>query len=193
MKRFLLLAILFWIVSCKTETNKTQKANQEIKTVKRFNFRITVDIWNGFFGYESKFILNNLRIGSYDSIDVQTPLTKPLTLYHISFQSHQDTKNQNIRMLVPIDTTEIVFSKDLSDTLFILTKDFFESVEFNNYDTVGRTIPVITDDGHGTVELSYNGKKLSATITSISNPTIATKQLDTLLHFINKFQPPSKE
>lgn len=103
------------------------------------------------FSTRIKFILNNYLIDSYDSIDAKTPFSKPLVLYSVS-------------SLVPLDTTEITFTKDLSDTLFMLTKDFLKSVEFNNYDTVGQLIPVITDDSHGMVELSYGGRKLSATI-----------------------------
>lgn len=126
-------------------------ANKKFKIVKQFHYRITIDIWNGFFRRGSKFILNGYLIDSYDSIDAKTPFSKPLVLYSVS-------------SLVPLDTTEITFTKDLSDTLFMLTKDFLKSVEFNNYDTVGQLIPVITDDSHGMVELSYGGRKLSATI-----------------------------
>ena len=116
-------------------------------------------------------------------------LSKPLTLYFIFFHSKQGSQNQSFRRLVPVDTAEIAFSKYLPDTLFLLTKDFLKSIDFNNYDTVGQLKPVITDDSHEMVELSYGGRKLSATISSISNPTIATKQRDTLLNFVDRFQP----
>lgn len=187
MTRLLFLSLLIATVSCKTENKKTKKTTQEFKVVKQFDYRITIDIWNGFFGHESKFILNNSQIDSYDSTDYSATLGKPLTLYYVSFRSHQDNKNN--RTLVADDTTEIQFSKDLSDTLFVLTKDFFKNFEFNNYDTIGRLIPVISDDSHGMIELSYGGRKLSATIRSINNPSIGTKQLDTLLNFVEKFIP----
>jgi hypothetical protein len=191
MTRLLFLGLLIATFSCKTENNKTEKITQELKVFKQFNYRITIDIWNGFFGHESKFILNNSQIDSYDSTDSPIDLAKPLTLYYVSFQSHQDNKNN--QTLVAVDTTEIQFSKNLSDTLFVLTTDFLKNFDFNNYETIGRLIPVITDDSHGMVELSYGGRKLSATISSINNPTIGTKELDTLLYFVKKFRPTKKD
>ena len=191
MTRILCLSILF-AFSCKTEIKEPQQPNEETKVFKKFDYRITVDIWNGFYGYESKFILDNSLIDHYDSSDANDPMTKPLTLYVISFKSVQNKRNQNIRQLLPIDTTEIAYSRDLSDTLFNLTRNFLKSVDFNNVDTLGQLVPVITDDSHGMIELSYGGKKLSATISSINNPSIGTKQLDTLLNFIAKFRPDNK-
>ena len=192
MTRLLFFLIIISIFSCQTKTKNNTNLTKEIKVTKQFDYRITVDIWNGFFGHGSKFILNNTLIKSYDSSDAKISLIKPLTLYYIYHHSMQDKDNPNISTLVPVDTTEIPFSKDLSDTLFLLAKDFLKSIEFNNYDTVGQLIPVVRDDSHAFVELNYGGRKLSATISSISNPTIGTKQLDTLLSFVNKFRPANK-
>ncbi|GAB2677775.1 hypothetical protein GCM10027036_34360 [Flavihumibacter cheonanensis] len=193
MTRLLFFAIILSTFSCKTNTKNSDTSTKEIKVFKQFDYRITIDIWNGFFGHGSKFILNNSLIDNYDSTDAKIPLAKPLTLYYISFHSKKDSKTQSTSTLVPVDTTEIAFSKDLSDTLFLLTKDFLKSIKFNNYDTVGQLTPVITDDSHGLVELNYGGRKLSATISSIHNPTIATKELDTLLNFVYKFRPAKKD
>jgi hypothetical protein len=186
MTKFSLVFIFLAIISC----NLQNKGHEPTKIIKRYNYKITIDIWNGYFGHESKFILNNLGIDSDDSIVKKIQLSKPLTLYYVSFHSVQ---GENDRKLVPTDTTEIPFSKNLSDTLFLLTKDFFKNFEFSNYDTVGQIVPIVTDDSHGMVELNYNGRKLSATISSIGNPTIAPRQLDTLLGFVDKFRPFKKE
>ena len=83
-----------------------------------------------------------------------------------------------------------------SETLFILTRNFLKNVDFTNYDTaVNGTItsPVVFDDSEARIEFNYGGKSLTARISSISNPTIGTKELDTLLHFVNKFKPVGKE
>jgi len=114
-------------------------------------------------------------------------------LYFISFNSTEDKRNENRKILIPVDTTEITFPEDLSDTLFLFTKSFLKSIQFNSYDTVGQLTPDITDDSHAIVELSYRGRKLTAMISSISNPAISTKQLDTLLKFVYKFRPAKKK
>jgi hypothetical protein len=177
--------ILFIIISsCNAPTRDKNEA--ELKKVeKQYDYRITVDTWNGFFGHASKFILDNSQVGFYDSTQLDGFL-KPFTFYYIAFESRESKQG---RVLTPIDTTEIPFSKALSDTLFLLTKSFFKSLDFNNSDTVGKLTPIITDDSKGCVELHYRGRTLSATISSISNPTIATKELDTLRRFVNKFKP----
>ena len=182
MIRFSLLFVL--ITACNTLTPDDDKGDQRI-VEKRFDYRITVNTWNGFFGHESKFILDNSLADSYDSTHL-SGLQKPFTLYYISFEPRQQ---KNSRELTHIDTTETPFSRDLSDTLFLLTKAFFKSLEFNNYDTVGQLTPIITDDSHGLIELYFRGRRLSATISSINNPSISTKELDTLRSFVNKFKP----
>jgi hypothetical protein len=182
MTRFLLL-LTFLLPSCNTSAAKQVKGEYMVE--KQFDYRITVNEWNGFFGHGSEFILDNSLINSYDSTQDYN-LQIPLTLYHISFIS---THQKNETILSPHDTTKIAFSKSLSDTLFLLTKRFFQGLEFNNYDTVGQLMPIITDDSHGFIELQYRGRTLSATISSINNPTIATKELDTLRRFVKKFRP----
>jgi hypothetical protein len=193
MTRLLLLVFITAFISCST---KNEKTNNKTELVKQYDYRIIIDIWNGFAGQESKYILNNLRIYTYDSTDLRFKEVKPLTLYYISHIRENDSTNPNIRILVPTDTTEIPFSKKLSDTLFELTRNFLKSVEFNNYDTSINgvvTKPIITDDSQAMVEMNYDGRKLSATISSINNPTIATNGLDTLLNFIRKFKPIDKK
>src|SRR4051812_34118265 len=88
MRRLLCLLAIFTF-SCRTKTEGPQ-TDKDIKVVKRFNYLIIVDTWNGFSGHESKFILNNSNIDTYDSVDAKTPLAKPLTLYYISFRSKQN-------------------------------------------------------------------------------------------------------
>jgi hypothetical protein len=181
MTRIFFLAIIGMAFSC-----------TDITLIKQYNYRIQIDVWNGFAGYQSKYILNNLLIDLYDSTNSYGDIEKPFTLYYITHQQQKHPSNHNISVLVPVDTTEIAFSKELSDTLFILSRDFLKSVEFDNQEKAingAITKPVIYDDSHAQVEMAYNGRKLIATISSISNPTIATKQLDTLLSFIGKFKP----
>jgi len=130
--------------------------------------------------YNSKYILNNLQIDNYDS-STKSPLTRPLILYHIAAQ---DSKS---------DTTEILFSKAESDKLFNLTNNFFKSFLFKNYDTsvnnvVSKTF--ISDDSGATIELQYGGRTLKATISSISNQTIATHEFDALLKYIDRLIVP---
>jgi len=175
----LILFLLF--ASCKSPIKDKDK---KAKIEKNFDYRITVDTWNGFFGKESKFILDNTEISTYDSTQIGD--IKPLTLYYIDFKA---TEVRSSKVLIPIDTTEISFTKAQSDTLFGLAKSFFKSLEFDEYDTIGKLTPVITDDSHGFVELRFRGKTLSAAISSINNPTIATKELDSLRRFVNKFRP----
>ena len=116
-----------------------------------------------------------------------------MTLQYISYRKQQDKNNVNIKYFVPVDTTKIEISKQSCDTLFELTKLFFKTFVFNNYDTVGQSKPIITDDSHSTMELSYGGRTLIARISSINNPTIATPQFDRLLHFIQKYKPIEKK
>lgn len=179
MTRLIFFLLLLPTTSCNSQNQKTKS---KIEIIKNYDYYITIDVWNGFYRYNSKFILNNLHIDNYDSRN-EFPLTKPLTLYHVSAQDDK------------IDTTEISFSKSQSDTLFNLTNSFFKKFIFNNYDTAINNVvtkPYITDDSHATVELQYGGRTLNATISSISNPTISTKEFDRLLHFVEKFIAPDK-
>jgi hypothetical protein len=185
MTRLSLLLIVL-LASCKSP--EAEDKTQEFKLEMQFDYRITVNTWNGFFGHGSKFILDNPLINSYDSTQ-DLSLQKPLTLYYISFLSKPQINESAFTLK---DTIEIPFSKSFSYTLFVLTKKFFKSLEFNNYDTIGQLTPTISDDSHAFIDLHYRGRKLSATISSINNPTIATKELDTLLSFVNKFRPPDK-
>jgi len=193
MTRFVPLLISFFAFSCVADNKDAQKNVSGDKVFKRYDYRITIDQWNGFYGDGAKFVLNNSRIHRYDStIDASIPLGKPLTLYYIDFESKQSTKDKNLRTLIPVDTLELGFSKELSDTLFMLARNYLQSVKITNYDTLSKLKPIVTDDSHGMIELSLDGISQSVTISSINNPTLRTKQLDTLLHFINKFEP-SKE
>ena len=185
MTRLSLLMIVL-IGSCNSPAAEDKATAYQVEM--QFDYLISVNIWNGFFGHGSKFILDNSLINSYDSIQ-NSSLQKPLTLYYISFLSKPQI-NENA--FTHKDTIEILFSKSFSDTLFVLTKKFFRSLEFNNYDTIGQLMPTISDDSHAFIDLQYRGRRLSATISSINNPTIATKDLDTLLSFVNKFRPPDK-
>jgi hypothetical protein len=116
-----------------------------------------------------------------------------MTLQYISYRRPQDKSNKNIKEIVPADTSRFEISKQSCDTLFELSKRFFKTFEFNNYDTVGKLKPIITDDSHSTIELSYGGRTLFASISSINNPTIATPQFDSLLNFIEKYKPTKKK
>lgn len=187
MTRLLLLFSVFTLASC---NEVTQKSKQKFELVKQYDYRIKIEEWNGFAGYQSTFILNNLHIAMFDSFEKDVYKVKPLTLYHISHSQITDLQNQNRRIFIPKDTTETPFSKEQSDTLFNLTKKFLKSVDFNNYDTSingAITHLVKTDDSHAWVELNYGGRTLSATISSISNPNVATPELGVLLRFINRF------
>jgi hypothetical protein len=185
MARLSLLLIVL-IESCNSPAAEEKAKAYQVEM--QFDYRITVNTWNGFFGYKSKFILDNSIINSYDSTQ-DVSYHKPLTLYYISFISEPKI---NESVFTSKDTTDIPFSKSFSDTLFLLTKRFFKGLEFNNYDTIGQLTPIITDDSYAYIELQYRGKRLSATISGINNPTITTKELDTLLSFVNKFKPPEK-
>ena len=192
MTRHLHLLLIISLISC---TKQSKKSDNKIGLVKQYDYRITIDVWNGFFGHEAKYILNNSQIGVYDSTDSRFNLAKPFTLYYFSNKQITEPGESNIRAFVPVDTAQLLFSKEQSDTLFDLTRSFFKSVEFNNYDNaINGTISKLTvsDDSHASVELKYRGRTLYATISSISNPIISTRQLDTLLNFISKFRPSKK-
>ncbi|MEX6688857.1 hypothetical protein QTN47_15220 [Danxiaibacter flavus] len=185
---FMLICTLFF-ASCNSENNKT--INGKYQVVKKYEYLIAIDISNALGEQKSKYVLNNLFINTYDSVRFTNPLTKPLVLYNISYRSKVDEVNPSIHKFVPNDTFEIAFSKNLCDTLFALTKDFFSSIEFGSYDTLGRLMPVIYDDSRANVELNCDGRKLNASISSIKNPDITTPQLDTLIRFVEKFKRPS--
>ncbi len=177
---FILLALTF---SCKTKPK-----NQEVKTevLKNYNYRISINIWNGFYGFNEQYLLDNLG----NNIDYSS---KSMTLQYISYKQQQDKKIENKRIFVPVDTTKIEILKQSCDTLLDLSKRFFKTFEFNNYDTVGQSKkPIINDDDHSTIELSYAGRTLIARISSVHNPTIATPQFDSLLNFIKKYKPTKK-
>lgn len=188
---------LFFIVIILASCTCTDKKPQEkFQLIKQYDYRIVIEEWNSFAGYKTTYILNNLRIATFDSIEQRLYQIHPLTLYSISHKHATDPHNENIRVFVAKDTTKTPFSKELSDTLFTLTKDFLQSVEFNNYDTAIHgtiTHPIIYDDSHARVELNYGGRTLSATISSISNPTIATPELQTLLRFMGRFGRKNEE
>lgn len=188
MQRLLFLAVIILAFSCAA---KTDKISDNIQVVKKYDYLIKVTIWNGLFGLDSKFILNNLGTETFDSSDFNN--AKPFTLYFISNSKKVDLKHPNNLKLVPSDTTEIQFSNQQSDTLFYLTNEFFKNVNFSNYDTIGKKKALLRDDSHARIELDDGDKRLSATISSISNPAISSKQLDTLINFIWKFKPPTKE
>jgi hypothetical protein len=193
MTRLLLLFSVLTLASC---NGVDQKSEQNFELVKQYDYRLIIEEWNGFAGYQSTFILNNLRIAMFDSSEKDVYKIKPLTLYHISHSQITDPQNENRRIFISKDTTETPFSKEQSETLFNLTRKFLKSVDFNNYDTaINSTItrPVIMDDSHARIELNYGGRTLSATISSISNPTFATPELEVLLHFINRFNPKNEE
>jgi hypothetical protein len=177
---FILLTLTF---SCKTKPKK-----QEVKAevFKNYNYRISINIWNGFYGFNNQYLLDNLN----NDIEYSS---KSMTLQCISYRQQQDKNNKNIKEFVPADTTKVEISKQSCDTLFELSKRFFRTFEFNNYDTVGQSKPIITDDSHSTIELSYGGRTLLARISSISNPTIATPEFDSLLNFIEKYKPTKKK
>ena len=176
------------LLSC---NQKSQNSQDNIELVKQYDYRITVDEWNPFAGFRTTFILNNQCINPYDCAEHYPRGAKPLTLYKVSYTQIPDSENRNRRILAPIDTTETSITKDQSDRLFILTKFFLKSVDFNNYDTARNgtiTKPLITDDSQARVELTYGGRSMTGYVSSINNPTIGTKQLDTLFAFLNSLQ-----
>lgn len=188
--------LLFFYVTLASCNEGPAKQEQKFKLVKQYDYRIMIDEWNGFAGYQSTFILNNLQIATFDSSEKEVYKISPLTLYRVSYIQITDPQNEYATLLVPIDTTGIPFSKEQSDTLFNLTRKCLKSIDFNNYDTsINGTIthPVVMDDSEARVELHYGGKTLSGTISSISNPTIATPEVKELLRFINRFKPPTKK
>jgi hypothetical protein len=189
MLRLLFVYLIATLISC---SEKNQTSEDKIELVKQYNYRIKIDEWNGFSAYRSTFILNNQCINYLDCDEHYPKGAKPLTLYKISYKQVPDSQNKNRRIFLPTDTTEAVLSKQQSDRLFMLTKSFLKSVDFNDYDTAGNgtiTKPYVTDDSQAKIELSYGGQSLTAYISSISDPNIGTRQLDTLLKFVYGFMP----
>jgi hypothetical protein len=188
MQRLLLLFVVVIFVSCR---QKNQNSQDKIELIKQHDHRITVDEWNGFAGFDSTFILNNHCINPYDCDEHYPKGAKPLTLYKVSYNQIPDSQNSNRKIFSPKDTAETPLTKQQSDRLFILTKLFLKSVDFNNYDTARNgtiTKPYVTDDSQVKVELNYGGRSLTAYVSSINNPTIGTTQLDTLLGFLYSFK-----
>jgi hypothetical protein len=190
---FLLASLVLTASSCKTQT---QKSKDKIQYVRSYDYRIVIDVSAAFWGFEAKYVLDNRRIGLYDSIDMQNGWLKPLTLYYISYSKKTDTDNQNIEVLVPVDTIEIAFSKENSNKLFDLTKNFFKKMNFNNTDTLIngiRTEMIVEDDAKAVIELDFRGRQLKGTISSISNPSISTREFDRLFNFIKNFKPSDRK
>jgi hypothetical protein len=186
------LIILFFgalFFSC-NQHEKKEKSKVEI--IKRYNYLIDIEVWNSFAGDKAKYLVNNTRIGRYDSIDARFNILKPLTLYKISYLQEADKSNPNVRIFVPKDTLKVPFPKHKCDKLFDLTLRFFKSIEFNVYDTAVNgviTKPVLFDDSQARIGLSYGGKRMDVTISSISNPSITTKEFHTLLQYIQSLGP----
>jgi hypothetical protein len=155
------------LFSCKSQSDN--KANS-----KRYDFRIAITT-SSFSGHFRKYIVNNLGVETYESSDATINDLRPNTLYCISANKSKQK-----------DTSRITFSNNNCDTLFALTNEFFKNLSFSQYDTLKQ---LITDDVHAFVELSFNGRKLAATISSFNNKDISTTQLDTLLHYLDKFKP----
>lgn len=189
MTRLLLLShIIIALLSCTTNTNR-HKNTIELK--KQYDYRIEVEVWNGFAGYASKFVLDNRRIGMYDSLDEINGRLKPLTLYHLSYAQKANKDKPNLFEFIPTDTSQITFTQTQSDTLFELTRTFFQTLYLNNVDTAINgvvTKPVVMDDDKGRVQIDFDGKTLRATISSLNNPSITTPQFDTLRNFCQKFE-----
>jgi hypothetical protein len=141
---------------------------------KRYDYRIAVTT-SSFSGHFQKYIVNNLGIEPYEASDATILDLRPNTLYCISANKSKQK-----------DTSRIDFSNNNCDTLFELTNQFFKNLSFSQYDTL--TQPIL-DDVHAFVELSFNGRKLTATVSSFNNKHISTRQLDTLLNFLDKFKP----
>jgi hypothetical protein len=172
--RFLFFSSLLILFSC----SSNPKVDSEKKEVfKRYDYRIAVTT-GSFFRHPEKFILNNLGIDTYEASDTGFKEIKPYILYHISYS----------RKLEHNDTVQILFPKQACDTFFILANFFFKNFSFNNQDTVGKEHKIIMDDAYTFVELSFNGRKLTANVSSINNPEIGNKQLDTLLNYLDKFK-----
>jgi hypothetical protein len=179
MARYTIFALLVLTICCNTKLD-TKEVKPEI--FKSYDYRISITIWNGFYGFNNQYVLDNLQ----NDIDYSS---KPMTLQYIVHRQKQDRRNEKIRQFIPSDTTKIDISKQSCDTLFDLTRNFFKTFGFNNCDTVGHSKPIITDDSHSTIELSYGGRTLIARISSINNPTIATSQFDSLINFLQKYKP----
>ena len=117
---------------------QTRKSKDKIEYIKSYDYRIIIDITAPFWRTESKYILDNRKMGFYDTLFGKNDMLKPLTLYYISFSKKIDPNNSNAEIIVPFDTTEIDFSEDNSDKLFDLTRVFFQKINFccikrNNY------------------------------------------------------------
>jgi hypothetical protein len=165
--RLFQICCLVLLFSCKSSSDN--KAN-----LKRHDYRIAVTT-SSFFGHFQKYIVNNLGVETYESSDVTIEDLTPNTLYCISANKSKHK-----------DTSRVDFSNSNCDTLFDLTNGFFKNLLFSQHDTMKQPI---TDDAHAFVELSFNGRKLIATISSFNNKDISTRQLDTLLRFLDKFKP----
>lgn len=191
MSRLLLLTLLIsGLAACKTKANGGPST---IELKKQYDYRIAVDIWNAFSGEKSTYILDNRRIGLYDSIDARNNRLKPLTLYRITYMQKAVDSTESQLWFVPSDTLHLAFSKSQSDTLFELTRAFFQSMRLNNLDTAVNgvvTKPVILDDSKARIVIDFDGNALSATIGSISNPSIITPEFNRLLHYLQEFSIP---
>ena len=179
---FIFSIILF--ASCQTKTNEEIKSP---KVIKDYEYYISVYESSGGLFNGTMFILNNLHIEKNDSDYIKYPklLCKPLTLYCITFKSKEI--KENTYCLFPSDTTEIKFSKALSDSLFNLTNSFFKSIEFDN--NKNETKLVVNDCSNVEVVLYHKGQRMSIKLDCDYN----YKKLDSLLHFLNKFKPKHDE
>ena len=165
--RLIPICCLLLLFSCKSQPDN--KAS-----LKRYDYRIAVTT-SSFSGHFRKYIVNNLGVEPYESSDAAISDLRSNTLYCVSASNS-----------IQKDTFQLSFSNNNCDTLFKLTNEFFKNLPFNQYDTMKQ--PII-DDVHAFVELSFNGRKLAATISSFNNKDISTRQLDTLLHFLDKLKP----
>ena len=82
---FFLIAIL--VCSCEDAHKKSQ---QKFQIRKEYDYFIAVEIWSGFPGSKSSFILDNSRVDRFDSSEKNIYGLKPLTLYHISYRLESD-------------------------------------------------------------------------------------------------------
>ena len=180
----LLLFILFCFPAFSGIAQKS-KPNGKIGYVKRYDYRIEINIWNDPRGSGSTYLLDNSGMQFYDAKAIESDHIKPMTLYCI-------TK----KYLTGIsDTVTIKFAKEDSDSLYNLTRQFFTTFHLNNIDTLinDSTIHTISDDAQATVAFSLGERKITAEIYSISNPLVSTKDFIRLLkyvreHFMNKKQ-----
>ena len=172
--RFLFFSSFLVLFSC---SSNSKRDSDKKEVFKRYDYRIAVTT-GSFFSHPEKFILNNLGIDTYEASDTGFKEIKPYTLYHISY-SRKSERN---------DTAQIIFSKQACDTLFTLVNHFFKNFSFDNLDTVGKKHEIIMDDAFSFVELSFNGRKLTANVSSINNTEIGNRQLDTLLNYLDKFK-----